>query len=478
MSKREQGLLVGWAGRDVTPKGKVSLWGQHHVRITEDVRDPLTVSALALASQDGRETAILVSLDAVAVTDYVSAGCRRRLAKERADIPSQALIISATHTHTGPDQLPTGGLRPDLPDDVWTAKDYADLLIEQISEAVIEAWDNRTPGALSWGRGYAAVGFNRRATYLDGSTRMYGSTAVPNFSHLEGREEHAVELLFTYDLDHALTGMIMNVACPSQCTEGSTFISADFWHETRQEIRRRHGAQVNILAQCAAAGDQSPRTLVCREADARILRLKGYGDDYNRARRQDIADKLAAVVDEILPLLSTEIHDQLDFRRQTHTLALPYRRATEKELNDAREAVAALTKQLAEMENNDPTTSECSQALMVRAFNEHVVSICEAQQRGEQLTLPVELHILRIGDVAICSNRFEYFLDYGDRIKGRSKALQTFIVQLAGQGNYLLTEGAWQGGSYGATVVSSPIGPEGGQKVVETTVAAINELFE
>jgi hypothetical protein len=307
---------------------------------------------------------------------------------------------------------------------------------------------------------------------------MYGSTSVPGFSHMEGREDHAVELLFTYDRDHALTGMIVNVPCPSQCTEGRNFISADFWHEARQEIRKRHGSHVNVLAQCAAAGDQSPRTLLCREADARILRLKGYGDNYDMARRQDIADKLAAVVAEILPLVSGEIHDQLDFRHRTLALELPCRRCTEEELNAARETVEALTKKLTGIENTDPTSFERSRALMTRTFHEHVVSICEAQRRGEYLALPVELHVLRIGDVAMCSSRFEYFLDYGDRIRGRSKALQTFIVQLAGQAKYLLTERAWRGGSYGATVESSPVGPDGGQMVVEATVTAINEMFD
>ena len=34
-----------------------------------------------------------------------------------------------------------------------------------------------------------------------------------------------------------------------------------------------------------------------------------------------------------------------------------------------------------------------------------------------------------------------------------------------------------RGGSYGATVEASPVGPDGGQQVVEATVAAVNELF-
>jgi len=46
--------------------------------------------------------------------------------------------------------------------------------------------------------------------------------------------------------------------------------------------------------------------------------------------------------------------------------------------------------------------------------------------------MPVEIHAIRLGDMAIATNRFELYLDFGIRIKARSKAVQTFVVQLAG----------------------------------------------
>jgi hypothetical protein len=477
MKTHQQPPLIGWAGRDVTPSGKVSLWGQHFVRVTDQVRDPLTATALALSSEDGREAVILVSLDACTSSDYVIDGCRRRLAAARPDVPPGSLLISGTHTHSGPDQVPQGALRPDLPDDVMTAKEYADLLVDRITDAAVEAWDSRAPGALAWGRSYAVVGFNRRTAYFDGSSRMYGRTDVPEFSHIEGHEDHAVELLFTFDAGHALTGVVVNVPCPSQCTESAYSVSADYWHETRQELRRRHGDGLHVLAQCSAAGDISPRTLLNRNADARMLRLKGYGNDYNEARRRDIADQLARAVDEVVPLVSTEIHDRLDFRHRTVSLDLPCRRVTRAELEEAERQLAAEAEKLAATENPDPTSREASRSLMLRAFHQRVIDAYREQQRGRLLRFPVELHVLRIGDIAMCTNRFEYYLDFGERIKGRSPALQTFIVQLTGQGKYLLTERSVRGGSYGASFASSPVGPEAGQQVVEATLAAVDELF-
>jgi len=479
MSESGPDLLIGWASRDVTPTGKVSLCGQFHLRLTEEVHDPLTVTALALESSDKKEQAIVVSLDAVAVAGCVMDGCRERLSKALPGFRPEMLLIGATHTHTAPDQPrpTTDFVRPKLGAEVVTREAYADLLVERISEAAMEAWNNRTPGVLSWGRGYAVVGFNRRAAYFDGSTRMYGPTGVPEFSHIEGHEDHAVELLFTYDPNHVLTGMIVNVPCPSQCTGSACFVSADYWHETRQEIRRRHGEHVHILAQCSAAGDLSPRTLLNRDAEARMLRLKGYGEDYDMARRHDIADKLAAVVDEVLPLVSKDIREQTDFQHRRIPLELPRRRATEADLAEAEKQVALAEEQLAGLASSDSRSADYSRAFASRGFYQQVIDLFHAQQRGEHLSLPVELHVLRIGDVAMCSNRFEYYLDYGDRIKGRSKALQTFVVELAGDATYLPTKRAMQGGSYGAFIAGTAVGPEGGQQIVEATVAAIDELF-
>jgi hypothetical protein len=47
----------------------------------------------------------------------------------------------------------------------------------------------------------------------------------------------------------------------------------------------------------------------------------------------------------------------------------------------------------------------------------------------------MELHVLRFGDVAIATNAFELFTEFGIQMKARSRALQTFVIQLAGPGS-------------------------------------------
>ena len=84
---------------------------------------------------------------------------------------------------------------------------------------------------------------------------------------------------------------------------------------------------------------------------------------------------------------------------------------------------------------------------------------------------------MRLGEIAFVTVPFEYYLDYGDRIKGGSPALQTFVVQLAGGGSYLATERAAQGLSYGAVPASCRVSPTGGQQIVDEALRTLMEMF-
>jgi len=90
----------------------------------------------------------------------------------------------------------------------------------------------------------------------------------------------------------------------------------------------------------------------------------------------------------------------------------------------------------------------------------------------------VEVHTIRIGDIAIATNPFELYLDYGIRMKARSPAIQTFVVQLAGSGTYLPTQRSVEGRAYGAIPGSNIVGPKGGQELVEHTLRMINDMWK
>jgi len=271
----EQTLYVGWASADVTPKQPVALVGQMTKRISQSVLDPLTATVLALetrAETGKREQAIMVSCDMLYIRKPIQERLRTLIEPKLPDFDPDKLFMNATHTHTAPGFIDGEfkGLYDVSKDEgVMKASEYASFFLERVSEAVVAAWRGRQPGGMSWALGHAVVGLNRRAHYFDGSSVMYGSTQQDNFSNIEGYEDHGVEMLFFWGPDQALTGIVINLACTSQETEGLSDISADFWHDTRKEIRNRLSDDVFILPQCSAAGD------ICDSAAQRSVMATG-----------------------------------------------------------------------------------------------------------------------------------------------------------------------------------------------------------
>ncbi|MGY8674489.1 MAG: hypothetical protein ACKVHO_18105, partial [Verrucomicrobiia bacterium] len=90
---------------------------------------------------------------------------------------------------------------------------------------------------------------------------------------------------------------------------------------------------------------------------------------------------------------------------------------------------------------------------------------------------PIEIHAVRLGDVAMVTNPFELYLDYGIRMKGRSPAVQTFVVELAGSASYLPTERAVRQGGYGAIAKTCVVGPKAGERVVSETLSLLESLW-
>lgn len=483
MKKTDNGnLRIGWASRDVTPDRTVNICGQHCMRISRGAKDPVTVTALALSSDGHSGNAVIfISCDSCVISMEVVAKFRKTLRQQSPEIDPQLVIINATHTHTAP-CLPgwVNNLYPAVPAGVMTAGEYMEVFVKGLVEAVAEAWKKRKPGGISFGLGTAVVGHNRRATYFDdvaarlseqvsrlsnGCTKMYGNTNDPKFSHIEGYEDHYVDLLYTWDNNEKLTGVLINLACPSQETESDYYVSADFWHEIRTEIRKRHGDKIQVLAQCSSAGDQSPHRLWYKTAEERMLKLRGL------TMRQEIGRRVANAVDEVLPLGKQAIQTNPPLKHVVKEIQLTRRIITDEE-------AAVVRTDLAKLEAGDKTAS---------TYQAKVQRCRDTLERYEALkkepTLPMELHVVRLGDMAFATNWFEYYLDFGIRIKARSPAAQTFVVQLTGDQistgtyTYLPPERTIAGKGYGSAVYDNAVGPEGGQIIVDETVKTLKDLW-
>ncbi len=422
-------LCAGWATTDVTPDKPVALIGQLHKRISQKVRDPLTATALALEMQaEGgrREQALLISCDLLYIRKPIQDRLRQAVKAQLPDLDVEKLFLNATHTHTGPGFADEdfGSLYDVSKDEgVMKASEYADFFIDRVAKLAADAWRNRKPSGMSRALGHAVVGMNRRAQYFSGSTIMYGGTNREDFANTEGYEDHGVEMLFFWDESKAVVGIVINIACTAQETEGLSEISADFWHDVRAEVRRRFSRDIFVLPQCAAAGDVSPHLLYRSRAEELTRQKRGLSS------RQEIARRIVDAVESTMPLAKQDIQTSMVFRHTVAKVSLP-----------------APAPAVTPFYSTDPID-------------------------------PIEFHVLRLGDIAIATNPFELYLDYGVRIKARSPAVVTLLVQLScASCGYLPTEKAVKGGGYSAD--KYVVGPSGGQVLVDETVKQLTALWK
>jgi hypothetical protein len=455
-------LFIGTASVDITPPKPVALSGQRRTRIATEVESPVTATALALETRDGDKVldqAIMVSCDLVAIRDGVQDGFRERVNKRLADFDINKLFMAATHTHTAPVTREGVYVIPD--EGVIKPREYVEFLYERLEQAVVEAWENRKPGGVAWGLGHALVAHNRRAVYADGTAKMYGGTDGSAFLGIEGYEDHYVDVLFFFNSEQELIAAAVNVACPSQEVEGLSKVNADFWHETRELLRKRFGESLQVIAWTGAGGDQSPHLMWYKAAEERMRTLRGL------TRLQEIARRVDAAVGDAYQVAKQDIRSDVPLVHHVKDIQLPVRLVTEQEFAEAK----AVCEAFAKLENPDPR--KC----LERMWNQSLVERFEQQKTDPFYTM--ELHALRLGDVAVCTNPFELYTEFGVRIKARSKAVQTFVVQLAcGSGAYVPTEEAIRGGSYSTAVYSNRVGPQGGDSLVNQTVEAINAMWD
>jgi hypothetical protein len=265
-------------------------------------------------------------------------------------------------------------------------------------------------------------------------------------------------VLFFWDQQDRLIATAINVPCPSQEAEGGLLLHADFWHPVRQMLRERHGKDLCVLGWAGAGGDQTSRLMYGKAADERMRKLRGL------TRLEEVARRIVNGWEDAYECARKDIRSDAVLRHCVKEIELPHRKVTEAEVAEARKEAAKFAKDPAQRWNY--------------RWHMGVVERYEAQKAGAEQPYKMELHVLRLGDVAIAINEFELFTDYGVQMKARSPAVQTFVIQLAtNSGGYLPTERAVRGGGYSAVIQSSRVGPEGGQVLVDCTVDMIKAMW-
>ena len=494
-------LKFGWSKRDVSVEGPIGIPGQFYERISTGVLDPITVTALAIEGNGG--TSVLLSCDFAALGGGIIDEIRAAVRGKNREIAVDRILANATHTHTSPRFNKMGVTAYDKAPhdkiDYIKPEAYRAFLVDQASDAVVEAYEKREEGSYAYGYGYAVVAHHRRPTYFDDLrlrpgvkgpsslyvdkyAKMYGNTNDPMFSEYEGNVDSSAYFMFTFDASDRLTGAIVNVPCPSQNGEGETLLSASYWAQLRAMVKEKYG-DIYILPQCACAGDMAPRTLHAKEAEQRKFDLKYQTLDKGAlksklelCRRFEIAERIMAAFDDTYKWAAKEKIKDAPLRHTVKTVRLPAWRITEEQYLSAKAEYEKYSR-IGFVETDDPEDD-----FIKNTEHSSILSRYEAiikRYEDDRMYYEPEIHVLALGDIAFVSNPFELYIAYQHRIQARSPFIQTFAVQLAaatdGRG-YLCTSRAAENMGYSANIYSCQVSPEGGSLLVEETLKELERL--
>ena len=475
-------LKIGWATNDISTDQPVQLAGTFHRRISKGLRDPLTTTALVI--DNGEDCVIFVSMDLIHSPESIVKWARILVRREIPDFPVEKILFNGTHTHTG----------PNLYKQDKVTKAYRQYVMKQVAKTIVEAWNNRKPGKIAYGYDLVVTAFNRRIVYFTkqkgspggspaGYAKLHGKTDTPDFSHVEGWADPFVNYLFTYDMEGKLTGAIMNVPYTSQVSIKDVHMSSDTWHDMRKLMAKHHPG-VFILPQVAAAGEATFEQPYYKEAEKRRYRLI-YGRDEaypGEFQRKQIAGRIMTSFERARSWAEKEQFNDLPIKHVTRKLMLSRYIPSDAECEQAREDLKEIARRREKLsEIKDPalrkrreTSLNTSESRCKRVLN-------IAKEGKTKPKLPMEFHVLRIGDVGFVSEQYEYYYEFGQRIAARSPFTQTFVIQLSaivdgGSTGYLATERATKNGGYGVGPLSCRLSPQGGQEIVEEAVKTLKEL--
>ncbi|MBQ9367427.1 MAG: hypothetical protein IJT83_06570, partial [Victivallales bacterium] len=481
-------LMIGWSEADITPVTDkwIPLMGQYYERLTHEIHSRLKTVAVAISSGD--EYFLEASIDNVGVNRaFHEKVCEAVHAIEPAIAPEN-IFFHAIHTHSAPSITMKITRWKDVEDlveekrQILSSQEYVDFVVPIMAQNFVNAWRNRKPGGIIRGFGNARIGHCRRAVYSNGLAEMYGDTTRPDFIGMEAGEDSGVEMLFTCDETGKRTGMLLNVACPSQNMESTYKVSSDFAGATRELLKQKFGEDFHTIYQISPAGCQSPRDLV--------RHYTTEPDFWHEDGVPVLANRLLNAV-ENATLWPAEFNPVLKHSKVTVTL--PRRRASYTDYVAAKAEVARLTAIMPEKEafqafcdethanekldGPGPYDSKLHHFVLIQNAKA-IITRYEVQDAEPNTSF--NMNVIRLGDIAIADNPFELYLYYGQNIKARTKSQQTFLVQLAAGAShgagYLPSPDAEKFGGYGGCIINGQCGHDAGYKLADLTVAEINKL--
>ncbi|MDO4557463.1 MAG: hypothetical protein Q4C47_00660, partial [Planctomycetia bacterium] len=394
----------------------------------------------------------LVICDVISFDDDVADTSRREAAAETG-IPEDAILLTATHTHTGP--LYCGVLRDYLHHraversedgtDPCEMTDYRRTLTDGIVSAIRNAAADLRPAQLASGTTRETkLSFNRRFHMKNSETVVFNpGVGNPEILRPAGPIDPTVTMILFSDPETkspfaGFTNFALHLD-----TTGGTLFSGDYPFYLSESLRKVYGEDFVSVFGTGTCGDINHIDVTAE----RQRRAPQIGDE--------LAETVLAGHQTLTPIAVPSL------RWASRKITVPTQTVTPEEV----ERSLAMRKEIVD---NDGTSTflERVRATTVLDLSEHF-----AQGR-------TELRIQAIAfdsDTAIVAIPGEVFVEHGLAIRAASPFAHTAIVELSDRNiSYVPTERAFREGSY--ETVNSRLAPGGGEQMVESAIATLKSL--
>ncbi len=435
-----QALIAGAASVDITPDSSQFLFGYPHVRrYSTGVHDPLLSSSLFLS--DGVTPLLWVANDVIFIGRETATRVRRQI-EEQTGVPAANIMVTATHTHSGPIT--------------------ADMLSDESDEAIPPA-DPQYIEQLENGIVTAAVRAHGSARAAEiGLATADGSGIGTNRHDPAGPSDPQVPVLAIRDAEtkSPLAVMLVCSMHPTVLHEDSTLISGDFVAMARRWLQQHVlGENCPVLCHTGPCGDQSPRHVAKANTFEEAERLGGI---------------LGQAVAKAIATIGYTAEMTLGCWRAT--VELPVRRQpsvdeAQKGLDRSRQRLETLRRSGANAAQ--VRTAECDWFGAEETLNLARAAAAGRLDRVVASVMPAEVTLARIGPWTLAGWPGEVFVEFALMLKARHP--NCFVVSLTNgelQG-YLATEQAMRENWYEAmnSLFSSP---EAGMLLVGKTLELLD----
>ena len=178
-------LKAGFGRTIINPKEGTPISGYYKPRFAEGVIDDLEANALALS--DGNNTLLLIAVDNCGIKLDILNVYRSEISKECL-LPTENIIITATHTHTGP--VCATASENEL------VKEYITFLKGKLMEVSKAAIADLSDAKMGYGVGKAEnISFGRRYIMKDGSIKTNPGVNNPDIVKPLGEVDERVSVL-------------------------------------------------------------------------------------------------------------------------------------------------------------------------------------------------------------------------------------------------------------------------------------------